>query len=192
MWVVTGWIGGDGDSCRWKFPEFLLVNPVILTASFNKHCCWPWPSDNRLLWAGCSCGLDEPLVLVSPYLEMPDSVLKISCLPLTQLAPRDLIVVSWINDPWRNLLDGLLACKDWYLPCWYSRESPISVKKTYLYDTYHKGDIILVTLKSVQACFSIYGEEELFFHCQRGSAPYLMMGLDRMDLDREERSIFAI
>ncbi len=87
MWFVIGWIGGDGNSCSWQSPEFPLVNLGILTASFYKHCCWRWPSDIRLLRAGCSCGSEEPLVLVSPYLEVLDSDLKVSCLLLTHQAP---------------------------------------------------------------------------------------------------------
>ncbi len=88
MWFVTGRIRGDGgDSYRRQSPEFPLVNLGILTASFYKHCCWQWPSDIRSMWVGCSCGSEEPLVLVSPYLEMLDSDLKVSCLLSTQQAP---------------------------------------------------------------------------------------------------------
>jgi hypothetical protein len=41
MRVVTGWIGGDGNSRSQQSPESLLVNLSILMASFYKHCCWP-------------------------------------------------------------------------------------------------------------------------------------------------------
>ncbi len=82
MWVVTGWIGGDGNSRRWQSPEFLLDNIGILMASIYKLCCWQWPSVIRSIWAGCSRGSEEPLVLVSPYFEMLDSALKDSCLML--------------------------------------------------------------------------------------------------------------
>ncbi len=48
-----------------------------------------------------------------------------------------------------------LATIDWSLHCWFSRESPISLKETHPYDIYHEGDITLVTLESVLACFSV-------------------------------------
>jgi hypothetical protein len=41
MRVVTGRIGGDGDSCSQQSPESPLVNLSILMASGYKHCCWP-------------------------------------------------------------------------------------------------------------------------------------------------------
>ncbi len=87
MWVVTGRIGGDGDSCRRQSLEFPLINLGISTASFYKCFCWQWPSNIRSMRAGCSCGSEEPSVLVSPYLEMLDSNLKVSCSLLTQQAP---------------------------------------------------------------------------------------------------------
>ncbi len=87
MWFVTGRIRGDGNSLRQQSPEFLLVNLSILTASFCKHCRWQWPSDIRLMRVGCSRGSEVPLVLVSPYMEMLDSDLKVSCLLLIQQAP---------------------------------------------------------------------------------------------------------
>ncbi len=62
--------------------NFCLVKHTISMAYFYKLRCWPWPSDIRLLQAGCSCGLEEPLVLVSLNLEMMNSVLKVSCLQL--------------------------------------------------------------------------------------------------------------
>jgi hypothetical protein len=142
MWFVTGRIRGDGDSLRQQSPEFLLVNLSILTASFNKHCCLQWPSDIRSMRVGCSCGSEAPLVLVSSYLEMLDSDLKVSCLLLIQQAPtqrfnyrtqpRDSIIVQWINDPWWNLLQGLLACNDRSLCCWFFRESPAPLKRLIL------------------------------------------------------------
>ncbi len=156
MWFVTGRIRGDGDSLRQQSLDFPLFNLGILTASFYKHCRWQKPSDIRLMRVGCSCGSEAPLVLVSPYLEMLDSDLKVSCSLLIQQAlPRDSIVVHWINDPWWNLLQGLLACDDWSLCCWFFRESPISLNETYPYDIYHEGDITLVTLGSVLASFSV-------------------------------------
>jgi hypothetical protein len=39
------------------------------------------------MWVGCSRGSEVPLVLVSPYLEMLDSDLQVSCSLLTQQAP---------------------------------------------------------------------------------------------------------
>ncbi len=87
MWFVTGRIRGDGNSLRRQSPELLLVNLSILTASFYKHCCWQWPSDIRSVRVGCSRGSEAPLVLVSPYLEMLDSDLKVLCLLLIQQAP---------------------------------------------------------------------------------------------------------
>ncbi len=80
MWFVIGRIRGDGNSRRWQSPEFLLVDLGISMASFYKHCSWWWPSDIKLLQARCSCGSEEPLVLVFPYLETLDSHLKVSCL----------------------------------------------------------------------------------------------------------------
>ncbi len=35
MRFVTGWIRGDGDSCRQQSPEFLLVNLGILRQAFT-------------------------------------------------------------------------------------------------------------------------------------------------------------
>ncbi len=87
MRFVTGWIRGDGNSLRQQSPEFLLFNLSILTASIYKHCCWQWPSDIRSMWFGYSRRSEAPLVLVSPYLEMLDSDLKVSCLLLIQQAP---------------------------------------------------------------------------------------------------------
>ncbi len=98
MWFVTGWIRGDGDSLRRQSPEFPLINLSILTASFYKHCCWRWPSDMRSIRVGCSCGSEAPLVLVSPYPEMLDSDLKVSCLLLIQHAPTqrfDCCTLDW-------------------------------------------------------------------------------------------------
>jgi hypothetical protein len=54
-----------------------LVNLGILMASFYKQCCWQWPSDIRSMRVGCSHESEAPLVLVSPYLEMLDSDLKV-------------------------------------------------------------------------------------------------------------------
>jgi hypothetical protein len=39
--VVTGQIGGDGNSRSRQFPESPLDNLSILMASCYKHCCWP-------------------------------------------------------------------------------------------------------------------------------------------------------
>jgi hypothetical protein len=36
MWVVTGQIGGDGDSRSWQSPESLLVNLSILMATYTS------------------------------------------------------------------------------------------------------------------------------------------------------------
>jgi hypothetical protein len=47
-----------------NLPESLLVSLSILMASFYKNYHWPWPLYLGYLWAGCSCGLEEPLVLV--------------------------------------------------------------------------------------------------------------------------------
>ncbi len=82
LYVSCHWrIGGDGNSCSQQSPESLLVDLSILTASFCKHCCWPWPSDLRLLWwvllwvgrAPCPCLF--PLGIVG-------LCLKVSCLQL--------------------------------------------------------------------------------------------------------------
>ncbi len=87
MWFGTGQIRGDGNSCRQQSPESLLVDLGISTTSFYKQCHWQWPSNIRSMRVGCSHGSEAPLVLVSPYLEMLDSDLKVSCLLLTQQAP---------------------------------------------------------------------------------------------------------
>jgi hypothetical protein len=87
MWFVTGQTRGDGNSLRQQSPEFPLVNLSILTASFYKHCRCRWPSDIRSMRVGCSRGSEAPLVLVSPYSEMLDSDLKVSCLLLIQRVP---------------------------------------------------------------------------------------------------------
>jgi hypothetical protein len=87
MRFVTGRIRGDGDSLRQQSPEFPLVNLSILLASFYKHCHWQWPSDIRPMQVGCSLGSEAPLVLASPYLNMLDSDLKVSCLLLIQQEP---------------------------------------------------------------------------------------------------------
>ncbi len=87
MWFVTDWIRGDGNSLRQQSSEFPLVNISILTASFYKHCCWERPSDIRSMRVRCSWGSEAPIVLVSPYLEMLDSDLKVSCLLLIQQSP---------------------------------------------------------------------------------------------------------
>jgi hypothetical protein len=99
MWFVTGQIRGDGNSLRQQSPEFLLVNLSISMASFYKHCHWRWPSDIRSMWVGCSRGSEVLLVLVSPYLEMLDSDLKISCLLLIQQAPTQRFNYSTL-DQW--------------------------------------------------------------------------------------------
>ena len=41
MRVVTGRIGGDGNSRSRQSPESPLVNLSILSASSYKLCCWP-------------------------------------------------------------------------------------------------------------------------------------------------------
>jgi hypothetical protein len=169
MWFVTDQIRGDGNSRSWQWsPEFPLVDLGISTASFYKHYRWQWPSGVRSMRIGCTHGSEVPLVLVSLYLEMLDSDLKISCSVLTQQAPTQRSNnVHWINDPWWKLLQGLVAWDNWSLHCWFSRKSPICFKETYLYDVYHKGDITLVTLGSVLACF-FCAKEELFFIVKEG------------------------
>jgi hypothetical protein len=132
MWFVTGWIRGKGDSCRQQSPEFPLVNLGILTAGFYKHCHWQWPSDSRSMRVGCSCGSEEPLVLVYPYLEMLDSDLKVSCLLLIQhtgsMIPGEICYkVYWlatidpcIADSPENLLSPLKRLSLWHIPQrWY-------------------------------------------------------------------------
>jgi hypothetical protein len=86
MRFVTGQIRGGGDRLRQQSPELLLIDLGILMASFYKHCCWQWRSNTRSMRVGCSRGSEAPLVLVSPYLEMLDSDLKVSCLLLIQHA----------------------------------------------------------------------------------------------------------
>ncbi len=87
MRFVTGQIRGDGNSLRQQSPEFPLANLSILMESFYTHCCWQWPSDIRLMRVGCSRGSEAPLVLVTPYPEMLDFDLKVSCLLLIWQAP---------------------------------------------------------------------------------------------------------
>jgi hypothetical protein len=87
MCFVAGWIRDDGNNLRQQSPGFLLVNLGILTTSFYKHCCWQWPLDIISMQIGCSRGSEAPVVLVSPYLEIIDSDLKVSCWLLIQQAP---------------------------------------------------------------------------------------------------------
>ncbi len=154
MWFVTGRIRGDGDSLRQESPEFLLVNLSISTASFYKHCCWRWPSDIRSMRVGCSHGSEAPLVLVPPYPEMLDSDLKVSRLLLIQQATTqrfNCCTLDWwplVESATRSIsLQRLILA----LPILQRISCPF--KETYPYDIYHKGDITIVTLGSVLACF---------------------------------------
>ncbi len=156
MWFVTGWIRGDGDSLRQQSPEFSLINLGILMASFHKHCHWRLPSDIRLMQVGCSCGSEAPLVLVSPYLEMLDSDLKVSCLLLTQQAPTQRFKYSTL-DQW-PLVKPATRCLDLrqsILALLNIQRISYSLQENYPYDKYHKGDITPVTLGSVLACFFV-------------------------------------
>ncbi len=156
MWFVTGPIKGDGNSLRPQSSEFPLVNLSISTSSFYKHCCWRWPSDIRSMSVGYSHGSEAPLVLVSPYLAMLDSDLKVSCLLLIQQAPTQRfnyctldqwpLVKSATRSPclWRLILALLILQR---ISCPF--------KETYPYDIYHEGDITLVTLGSVLASFFV-------------------------------------
>ncbi len=80
--------------------------------------------------------------------------------------PMDFFDVHWINDPWWNLQQCLPACDNWSLLCWSSWESLVFIIKTYLYDTYHHCDIILVTLGSILNHISM--EKRSCFHGQGG------------------------
>ncbi len=87
-YVICHWLDRNGwRQFRWQSPEFPLVNLSISTARFYKHCPWWWPSDIRSMRVGCSRGSEAPLVLVSPYLEMLNSDLEVSCSLLIQQAP---------------------------------------------------------------------------------------------------------
>ncbi len=154
MWFVTGQIRGDGDSLRWQSPEFPLVILSILTASFYKHCPWRWPSDIRSMQVGCSRGSEAPLVLVSPFLEMLDSDLKVSCLLLIQQAPTQRFNCCTLDQwPLVKFATRSLGLQQLILALLILQRISCPFKGTYPYDIYHKGDITLVTLGSVLACF---------------------------------------
>ncbi len=152
MWFVTGRIRGDDDSLRQQSPEFLLVNLSILMASFYKHCCWWWPSDIRSMRVRCSRGSEAPLVLVSPYLEMLDSDLKVSCLLSIQQAPTQRFNYSTL-DQWPLVKFATRSLGLWQLILALLIFQRISCpfKETYPNDIYREGDITLVTLGSVLA-----------------------------------------
>jgi hypothetical protein len=161
MWFVTGWIRGDGDSLRRQSPEFLLVNLSISTASFYKHCCWWWPSDIRSMRVGCSRGSEAPLVLVSPYMEMLDSDLKVSCLLLIQQAPTqrfNCCTLDWW--PPVKFATRSISLQRLILALLILQRISCSFKETYPYDIYHEGDI---TPSHIGKCTS------LLFLCKRGA-----------------------
>ncbi len=155
MWFVTGWIKGGGDSLRQQSPEFPLVNLSILTASFYKYCCWQRPSDIRSMRVGCSCGSEAaPLVLVSTYLEMLDSDLKVSCLLLIQQAPTQRFNCCTLD--WWPLVKPAtmsISLQGLILALMILQRISCPFKETYPYDIYHEDDITLVTLGSVLAHF---------------------------------------
>ncbi len=156
MWFVTGHIRGDGDSLRWQSPEFPLVNLSILTANFYKNCRWRWPSDIRSMQVGCSCGPEAPLVLVSPYLEMLDSGLEVLCLLLIQQAPTQRFNYSTLDQwPLVESATRSLGLRQSILALLILQRISCPFKETYPYDIYQEGDITLVTLGSVLACFSV-------------------------------------
>ncbi len=156
MWFVTGWIRGDGNSLRQQSPEFPLFNLGILMASFYKHCCWQRPSDIRSMRVGCSHGSEAPLVLVSPYLEMLDSDLKVLCLLLIQQAPTQRFNYSTL-DQWPLVKSATrsLGLQQLILALLILQRISCPFKETYPYDIYQEGDITLVTLGSVLACFFV-------------------------------------
>ncbi len=156
MWFVTGWIRGDGDSLRGQSPEFLLVNLGILMASFYKHCCWQWPSDIRSMRVRCSRGSEAPLVLVSLYLEMLDSDLKVSYSLLIQEAPTQRFNCCTL-DQWPRVKSATrsLGLQWLILALLILQRISCLFKETYPYDVYHECDITLVTLGSVLASFSV-------------------------------------
>ncbi len=156
MWFVTGWIRGDGNSLRQQSPEFLLVHLSILTASFYKHCCWRWPSDIRSTRVGCSCGSEAPLVLVSCYLEMLDSDLKVSCLLWIQQAPTQRFNYSTLDQwPLVKFATRSLGLRRLILALLILQRISCPFKETYPYDIYHEGDNTLVILGSVLASFFV-------------------------------------
>ena len=172
MWFITSQIRGDGDILRWQSPESLLVNPSILTTSFQKCCCWQWPTDIRLMQVECSCRSEALLVLVSPDLEILDSYLKASCLLLIQQALTSRFNYSTLDQ--RSLVRS--ATQSIALR-WLIHALPVlqrvffSFEETHPYDIYHKGDITLVLLGSVLACFFCI-EKELFFYLDLSICPY--------------------
>jgi hypothetical protein len=102
----------------------------------------------------CSCGSEVPLVLVSPYLEILDSYLKASCLLLVQQALTSRFNYSTLDQ--RSLVKSAtrsigLRRSIHALPI-LQRDS-CSFEETHPYDIYHEGDITLVTLGSVLACY---------------------------------------
>ncbi len=157
MWFVTGRIRGDGDSLRQQSPEFPLVNLSISMASFYKHCCWQWPSDiSRSMQVGCSHGSEVPLVLVSCYLEMLDSDLKVSCLLWIQQAPTQRFNYSTLDQwPLVKFATRSLGLQRLIIALLILQRISCPFKETYPYDINHKGDNTLVTLGSVLAPFFV-------------------------------------
>ncbi len=163
-YVICHW----SDRRRWQqfrqqSPEFLLVNLSILTASFYKHCHWQWPSDIRLMQVGCSRGSEALLVLVSPYLEMLDFDLEVSCSLLIQQAPTQRFNYCTL-DQWPLVKSATrsLGLQQLILALLIFQRISYLFLRDYPHDKNHEGDITLVTLGSVLACFSCV-EEELFF-----------------------------
>jgi hypothetical protein len=117
-------------------------------------CCLQWPSDIRSMLVGCSRGSEAPLVLVSPYLEMLDSDLKVSCLLLIQQAPAQRLNCCTL-DSWPLVKSATrsISLRRLILALLIPQRISCSFKETYPYDIYHEGDIILVTLGNVLACF---------------------------------------
>ncbi len=160
----------------------------ILMASFYKHCCRQWPSDSRSMWVGCSRRSEAPLVLVSPYLEMLDSDLKVSRLLLTQQASTQRF--NWCTlDQWPLVKS---ATRSIGLQ-WLILALLILQRDSYLFS----GDLSLWHLPQRWYYREVYSLAFLcrrgaVFHCQGGSYPWLMMGLDGVDLDRKDKLIITI
>ena len=123
---------------------------LSILVSWWQACCWRWPSDIRSMWVGCSCGSEAPLVLVSPYLEMLDSDLKVSCPLLIQQAPTQRFKYSTL-DQWPLVKSATRShgMRRLILALLILRRISCPFKETYPYDIYHEGDITLVTLGSL-------------------------------------------
>ncbi len=184
MQVFTGRIGDVGNSCSEQSPEFLLVNLSILMASCYRHCLQPQPSDLRLLRAGCSCGLEEALILVFSIG---------NCWTMSQ---RCHSCNGHSQHLWISLLysGSMIPGKICYKVCQLATTDPciadilgnlLSLLQRLILMT-HATTVILPCSYQEVYLLNFYGEEELF-SLSRGILAILAAGLDHMDLDTKVR-----